>query len=65
MTADLPDEIIGGLIAEPLFQHTTYAEVLTLPLEEAPRALQQKPELHEAFLGIIDFDHNDLDHFDR
>ena len=42
-----------------------------LPLQEAPCALQPKPELHKAFLIIlnfhikIDFDHFDHDHLDQ
>ena len=45
--AHLPDEIIGGFIAEPRLQYITDAEALVLSSEEAPRALQLSPESHE------------------
>jgi hypothetical protein len=67
-----PDKIIVGFSWEPHFQHVPDAEPLILASEEAPRALQLAPELHEAFLIVfyvhhtkIDFDHFDHDHFDR
>ena len=52
--AHLPDQVVGGLQSEPRLQHVPDAEALTLTSEEAPRALQPLPELHKAFLGIID-----------
>ena len=38
--ADLPDEVIVGLSAEPRLQDVADAEALVLTSEEAPRALQ-------------------------
>ena len=58
---DLPNKIISSLIAEPRLQHVAYAEAFVLTSEEAPCALQHPPELHKAFLIVIDFDHFDLD----
>jgi hypothetical protein len=52
--AHFPDEIVGGLEAEPRLQHPADAEALALTSEEAPRALQPKPELHKAFLIVLD-----------
>jgi hypothetical protein len=56
--ADLPDEIICGLAAEPRLQHVTDTEPSALTSEEAPRALQHLPELHEAFLGVLNLNHS-------
>ena len=56
--AHFPYKIIVGFIAEPHFQHISDAEALILTSEEAPRALQPKPELHKAFLIVLNF-HND------
>ena len=56
-TTDVPDEVIGGFSTEPRLQHIAYAEPLVLTSEEAPRALQPLPELHEAFLGVLNFYH--------
>ena len=50
--AHFPDEVIGGLGAEPRLQHIADAEPSALTSEEAPRALQPAPEQHEAILGI-------------
>ena len=69
--AYLPDIVVGGINAKPHLQHVANAEPLMLLPEEAPRALQLSPELHKAFLIIlnlhikIDFDQNDHDHFDQ
>ena len=52
--AHFPDKIIIGFIAEPRFQNIADAEALILNSEEAPRALQLLPELHKAFLGVLD-----------
>ena len=57
----LPDIIIVGFKAEPRLHDVPDTEPLALTSEEVPRALQLPPEHHEAFLGIIDFDHFDLD----
>ena len=56
--AHLPDKVIVGFPTEPHLQHATDAEALILFSEEAPRALQPKPELHKAFLGILNLNHN-------
>ena len=53
LAAHLPDEIIGGFRAEPRLQDAADAEALVLTSEEASRALQPKPELHETFLGVL------------
>ena len=50
-------QVVAGLKAEPRFQHPADAEALILTSEEAPRALQPKPELHKAFLIILDLHH--------
>lgn len=55
--AYLPNKVIGSLTTEPQLQYASYAETLTLTSEEAPCALQPKPELHKAFLVVFDFDH--------
>ena len=55
--ADFPDEVIGGFSGEPQLQHVADAEALILTSEEAPRALQLAPELHEAFLGVFNVHH--------
>ena len=52
--AHLPNKLIGGLAVEPQLQDVTDTEPLVLTSEEAPRALQQKPKLHEAFLRVLD-----------
>jgi hypothetical protein len=54
LVAYFPDEVIGGFGAEPRLQHVADAETLVLTSEEAPRALQTFPELHEAFFVILD-----------
>ena len=59
--AYLPNHIIGSLATEPRLQYVSDAETLTLTSEEAPCALQPKPELHKAFLVVFDFDH--FDHY--
>ena len=51
--AHLPDNIVGGFVAEPRLQHVADAEPLILTSEEAPRALQPAPEHHEAFLIVF------------
>jgi hypothetical protein len=56
--AHLPDKIIGGLNTEPRLQHVADAKALILTSEEAPCALQPAPELHKAFLGILNLNHN-------
>ena len=53
--AHFPDKIIVSFMAEPRFQHIPDAEALILTSEEAPRALQPKPELHKAFLIVLKF----------
>ena len=53
----LPYKIIRSFIAKPRFQHAAYAEAFILTSEEAPCALQPKPELHKAFLSVLD-NHN-------
>ena len=63
--AYLPNHIIGSLTTEPRLQYVSDAETLTLTSEEAPCALQPKPELHKAILVVFDFDHFDFDHFDH
>ena len=55
---DLPDEIIGGLNTKPNLQHIADAITLILTSEEAPRALQLPPELHETILIILNRNHN-------
>jgi hypothetical protein len=59
--AHLPDKIIGSLHAKPCFQHIPDAEALILSAQHLPCALQPTPELHKAFLVIINFDHFDFD----
>ena len=54
----IPDEVIRSIIAKPRFQHVAYAEAFALTSEEAPCALQPKPELHKTLLGILDVHHN-------
>ena len=49
----IPDEVIRSFIAKPRFQHVAYAEAFALTSEEAPCALQPKPELHKAFLSVV------------
>ena len=69
----IPDEVIRSIIAKPRFQHVAYAEAFALTSEEAPCALQPKPELHKTFFivlnlihsFIIENDQNDLDHHDH
>ena len=69
----IPDEVIRSFDAKPRFQHVAYAEAFALTSEEAPCALQPKPELHKTFFivlnlihsFIIENDQNDLDHHDH
>ncbi len=63
--AYLPNKVIGSLTTEPQLQYASDAETFILTSEEAPCALQPKPELHKAILVVFDFDHFDLDHFDH
>jgi hypothetical protein len=56
--AYLPNEVIGGFIAEPHLQHVADAEALILSSEEAPCALQLSPEQHKAFLIILNLNHS-------
>ena len=56
--AHFPHKIFVGFIAEPRFQHISDAEAFTLTSEEAPRALQPKPELHKAFLIVLNLHFN-------
>jgi hypothetical protein len=56
--AHLPDKVVVGFNAEPQLQYSADAEPLILTSEEAPRALQHPPELHEAFLIVFDCNHN-------
>ena len=49
----VPYKIIRSIIAKPRFQYVTYAEAFALTSEEAPCALQPKPELHKAFLSVV------------
>jgi hypothetical protein len=51
--ADLPDEVVAGAKAEPCFEDVAHAVAAMLSEVEPPRALQQKPELHEALLGVV------------
>lgn len=51
--ADFPDEVVGGLTAEPGLQHVADAEAFVLTSEEVPCALQPSPELHKACLIIL------------
>ena len=51
--ADFPDEVICGSCAIPLLQDISDAESVVLICEEASRALQLQPELHETLLGIV------------
>ena len=44
--AHLPDNVVGGLTLEPQLQHATDTETLALRAEEAPRALQHLPKVH-------------------
>ena len=69
----VPYIIIRSFDAKPRFQYVTYAEAFALTSEEAPCALQPKPELHKTFFivlnlihsFIIENDQNDLDHHDH
>lgn len=54
----LPNEVVGGFCAEPPLQEAADAETLVLCLEEPPCVLQPKPELHKAFLGVLDVVHH-------
>ena len=45
--AYLPYKVISSLWSEPRLQHATDTESLILTSEEAPRALQLSPKLHE------------------
>ena len=49
----LEDEVVAGTKAEPCFEDVTDAVALALQEVEPPRALQQKPELHEALPGVV------------
>ena len=49
----IPDKIIRSFDAKPRFQHVADAEAFALTSEEAPCALQPKPELHKAFLSVV------------
>ena len=53
----LPDEIVRCFRAIPLYEHMPDAESFVLTPEEASRALQLQPELHETILSILDL-HN-------
>jgi len=55
LVAHLPDEVVRGLGTVPRLEYPADAEPLVLHPEELPRALQLAPELHEAFLGVLDF----------
>ena len=73
LPAYIPDEVVRSFDAKPCFQHVAYAEAFALTSEEAPCALQPKPELHKTFFivlnlihsFIIENDQNDLDHHDH
>ena len=54
LVAHLPDKVISGFVTEPCLQDVADAEAFVLSSEEEPRALQPAPELHKAFLGILD-----------
>ena len=56
--AHSPNKIIVGFKAKPRLHHIANTEPLALTSEEAPRALQLPPEHHEAFLGILNLNHN-------
>ena len=56
-TAHLPYHIVGNVGDKPRLQHPADAEAPVLTSEEAPRALQLAPELHEAFLVILNTNH--------
>jgi len=60
-----PDKIIIGFIVEPRLHHIANTEPFALTAEEAPRALQLPPEHHEAFLGILNLNHNFKIDFDQ
>ena len=53
-----PDKIIVGFKVEPRLHDVPDTKPLALTSEEAPRALQLPPEHHEAFLGILNLNHN-------
>ena len=61
VVADLPDEVVGGLGAEPGLEDAADAEAAVLHTEELPRALQPKPELHETLFVVLDVYHEELD----
>ena len=52
VVADLPDEVVGGLCAEPGLEDAADAEAAVLHTEELPRALLTKQEEHLSSLLI-------------
>jgi hypothetical protein len=56
--AYLPDKVVISFGWEPRLQHIADAEPLILTSEEVPRALQLTPELHKAFLIILNLNHS-------
>ena len=56
--AYLPDKVVGRFVAEPRLQRVADTIPLILSSEEAPRALQHPPELHETYLIILYFYHS-------
>ena len=63
--AHSPDAIIVGFKAKPRLHHIANTEPFALTSEEALRALQLPPEHHEAFLGILNLNHNFKIDFDQ
>ena len=55
----LEDEVVFSAMVQPCFEDVADAEALALQEVEAPRALQQKPELHEALLGVVNRNHRE------
>ena len=55
----LEDEVVFSAMVQPCFEDVADAEALALQEVEPPRALQQKPELHEALLSVVNLYHRE------
>ena len=58
LAADLPDQVVGGLMVEPHLHDMPDAETLALHPEQAPCTLQPKPEPHKTRLIIDNLHHS-------
>ena len=55
LNTHMPNKVVGGFNTKPQLHHTADAESFILTSQEAPCALQHKPELHKACLSILNF----------